>query len=146
MNTRLTAALLSLLAPALAQDAAAHHADAQLRVLLVANDPAAPTITFRQMAKPRTFALYRERTAAWEALLRYHFEHVTVVHGADYEVAMSDAADVTIFDTRPKVIAPPSGPGQRPAFLPASFDRPAILIAENAPLIGEPIGLKLDWL
>lgn len=118
-----------------------------LRVLLVGHNPDAPKVVFPQLAKPRTKRLYRERTAAWEALLRYHFEHVQVVHGNDYKTAMSEAVDVTIFDCRPKPLpAPNKTKSGRPLALPESFDRPAILIAENAPLIGEPIGLKLDWL
>ena len=128
---------------------------AELRVLLVGHDPAQPKVVFRQLAEERTFRLYRERTAAWEALLRYHFAHVTVVHGDDYRVEMSDDVDVTVFDCRPAQLAaarrvkdPETGATvhHRASYLPDSFDRPAVLIAENAPLIGEPIGLKLDWL
>ena len=142
----LSLALLTLSAIAPTQSGAPpHRTDDDLRVLLVGHDPAAPQLVFRQLAKQRTFALYRERTAAWEALLRYHFANVTVVHGADYRVSMSDDVDVTIFDARPPLLGTP-GESQRPPYLPASFDRPAVLISENAPLIGEPIGLKLDWL
>jgi len=126
-----------------------------LRVLLVGHDPAAPKIMFSDMAVARTEQLYRERTAAWEALLRYHFRDVKVVYGSDYRVEMSDAVDVTIFDAQPKAITaakrgkdPVTGEStyQAATYLPESFDRPAILIAANAPTIGEPLGLKLDWL
>jgi len=113
-----------------------------LHVLLVGHDPARPKVPFPQLAKPRTHELYRERTAAWHSLLREHFEDVTLVHAADYEVAMSERVDVTVFDAQP-----PRGPGGiKPPFLPRDFDRPALLIAENSPGIGEPLGLKLDWL
>lgn len=117
-------------------------------VLLVGNDPEAPRIPFRDHAKERTFKLYRERTAAFEALLRYHFEKVEVVHGADYDVAMSDDFDVTVFDTLPKALTTAvREPEYRAAtYLPESFDRPALMIADVSPRIGEPIGLKLDWL
>lgn len=138
-----------------APEATPASAPAELRVLLVGHDPARPKVVFPQLAKERTFRLYRERTAAWEALLRYHFAHVTVVHGDDYRVEMSDDVDVTVFDCRPAQLEaaredkdPETGATvyRRASYLPESFDRPAVLIAENAPLIGEPIGLKLDWL
>lgn len=150
--------ILALVAvPAAAQGNAEAGAGAQagLRVLFVGHDPAAPGVPFRDMATARTYALYRERTAAFEALLRYHFEDVHVVHGEDYEVGMSDTVDVTIFDARPKRMTPEvrkrdpkTGEWDyRPAtYLPESFDRPALMIAENSPRIGEPLGLKLDWM
>ncbi len=117
-------------------------------VLFVGNDPAAPKVPFRDLAKARTFKLYRERTAAFEALLRYHFENVKVAYGEDYRVEMSDDFDVTIFDTLPKALTKAvRQPVYKAAtYLPESFDRPALLIADNTPRIGEPIGLKLDWL
>ena len=113
-----------------------------LRVLLVGHDPANPRVVFPQLAKPRTHELYRERTAAWHSLLREHFEDVTLVHAAKYRPAMSQRVDVTVFDAQP-----PLGPGRLSMpLLPSDFDRPALLIAENSPGIGEPLGLKLDWL
>ncbi len=123
-------------------DAAEAPERSALRVLLVGHDPANPKVSFPQLAKPRTHELYRERTAAWHSLLREHFEDVTLVHAADYEVALSQRVDVTVFDAQP-----PRGQNQisRP-LLPRDFDRPALLIAENSPGIGEPLGLKLDWL
>ncbi|MCR9248650.1 MAG: hypothetical protein NXI31_26785, partial [bacterium] len=101
------AAVVSLTAAVTAQSPAASADESrELRVLFVGHDPEAPKVAFRQLAKPRTFQLYRERTAAFEALLRYHFENVTVVHGEDYLASMSDDYDVTVFDTRPKPIRP----------------------------------------
>ncbi len=136
----LTAVLAA--APAFAQEAD------NLRVLLVGHDPAAPKVPFPDMANERTYALYRERTAAFEALLRYHFEGVRVVHADDYRVEMSDEVDVTVFDALPKPVTPAGAEdGYRPAvYLPESFDHPALMIAENSPRIGDSLGLKLDWL
>lgn len=170
--TRLTAVLSALLlsasfagaqAPAasssspvsLASASPASAAREDLHVLFVGQDPADLKIMFSSMAVPRTRQLYRERTAAWESLLRYHFEHVTVVHGEDYRVEMSDDVDVTIFDVPPKALTavkrgtdPDTGKStyQAATYLPESFDRPAIMISASAPRIGEPLGLKLDWL
>ncbi|MFT7619178.1 MAG: hypothetical protein ACI97A_002828 [Planctomycetota bacterium] len=129
--------------------------DVGLRVLLVAHDPEAPSIPFASSATSRTYALYRERTAAFEALLRYHFKHVKVVYGADYTSAISDNFDVTVFDARPKALSPSSRnenptTGEidfKPArYLPESFNRASLTISDNSPRIGEPLGLKLDWL
>ncbi|MFT4511494.1 MAG: hypothetical protein ACI89X_004157 [Planctomycetota bacterium] len=126
-----------------------------LRVLFVGQDPANLKVMFSDMAVERTHQLHRERTAAWESLLRYHFKNVTVVHGEDYRVAMSDDVDVTVFDVPPKTLTaaergvdPDTGKPtyQSATYLPESFDRPAIMIGASAPRIGEPLGLKLDWL
>ena len=90
-----------------------------------------------------------DRSPAWESLLRYHFEHVTVVHAADYRPGMSDDADVTIFDARPperEGAGRDIGSYHQAGYLPHDFDRPALLIAENSARIGEPLGLKLDWM
>ncbi|MFK7738931.1 MAG: hypothetical protein AB8H80_01310 [Planctomycetota bacterium] len=134
--------------------AAAHH-DASLSVLLVGQDPAKPQTGMADDSAPRALPLLRERTAAWESLLRYHFANVTVVHGEDYVVSMSNDADVTIFDVQPKALTPAvrgtdpvtgDPTYQAATFLPQSFDRAAITIAHNSPRIGEPLGLKLDWL
>lgn len=120
-----------------------------LRVLLVGNDPANLKVTFADLAKERTLELYGERTAAFEALLKEHFENVTVVFGADYEASMSEAVDVTLFDTRPEPLASETKTThgyEQKGYLPHDFSWPAVMIAENSPLIGEPLGLKLDWL
>lgn len=126
-----------------------------LRVLFVGHDPAAPQLPFKDLATKRTVELYKERTAAFEALLRSRFEHVTIVYGADYRVALSDRVDVTIFDARPKALSPAERgvdpktgqPTYTPArYLPQDFAHAALTIAENSPRIGEPLGLKLDWL
>ena len=127
----------------------------ELKVLFVGHNPDAPQIMFANMAVERTKQLYKERTPAFEAFLNSRFEHVTVVYGEQYTISMSDDVDVTIFDARPKPITaskrevdPETGEMdyQPASYLPLSFDRPALLIAENSPQIGEALGLKLDWL
>jgi len=126
-----------------------------LRVLFVGHNPESPNMMFADIGTPRTVELYKERTSSFEAFLNQRFAQVTVVYGADYSVEMSDKVDVTIFDTRPKKLKestrdlnPETGEmDYKPAeYLPIEFDRPALLIAENSPQIGEPLGLKLDWL
>lgn len=128
-----------------------------LRVLLVGHNPDDPKVMFRQLATERTFRLHRERTAAFEALLRYHFERVTVVYADDYLPKMSDDVDVTVFDVVPRVLTAEvrefdedgkynPNSYRAPSYLPESFDRPALLTAGVTPRVGEPLGLKLDWL
>lgn len=137
-----------------AQDAPAQ---SDLKILFVGHDPEAPQRPFSGAfdENRRMKQLYAERTPAFEKFLRGRFKRVRVVLSADYAVAMSNDADVTIFDARPKVLTPgvnevDPATGQRvykPAsYLPMDFDRPALTIAENSPRIGEPLGLKLDWL
>ena len=130
-------------------------AKSELRVLLVGHDPEAPDMMFADLGTPRTVELYKERTAAFKTFLNERFVHVTIVYGADYRVEMSDRVDVTIFDARPKALQPAKrevDPDtgemdyQAAEYLPLSFDRPAMMIAYNSPQIGEPLGLKLDWL
>lgn len=126
-----------------------------LSVLFVGHDPASPHISFPDMAVERTHELYAERTPAFDAFLRAHFDEVRVVHAADYTTEMSDAVDVTIFDTPPTAIEEAGWrtdalTGQevysKAVHLPQGFDRPALMIGEASPRIGEGIGLKLDWL
>ena len=157
LNRFVALIVLSLLAgpAAAAEGPQGKTAARELRVLFVGQDPKAPVAPFADLAKPRTYALLRERTAAFEALLRYHFKDVRVVHGADYTAEMSADVDVTVFDALPKALIatrreknPTTGAvDYRPAaYLPASFDRPALMISHVSPRIGEPLGLKLDWM
>ncbi|MEM8710843.1 MAG: hypothetical protein AAGG01_07820 [Planctomycetota bacterium] len=143
------------LAPQTSSAADTARSKSQLRVLFVGNDPAAPDVLFADMANERTVELYKERTPAFEAFLTERFESVRVVYGGDYVASLSDGFDVTIFDTRPKALKeavrgvdPETGESiyEPAAYLPESFTRPAITIAANSPQIGEPLGLKLDWL
>ena len=152
--TRVVLVLVLMTAFAAAQSPAPHFEN-DLRVLLVGNDPSAPSAGMMDKQLARTLPLLRERTATWEALLRYHFANVTVVYGNDYRVEMSDQHDVTIFDTRPKALTPrvnKTDPktGERiykaASYLPPSYDHATITISDNSPRIGEPLGLKLDWL
>lgn len=138
---------LALSPSALPQDAVP--AKSSLKVLLVSHDPETPQVPFKDMAHERHAELYGERAALWEALLAEHFEHVSLVYGEQYEASMSDAVDVTIFDAKPPVAkeAVRDGMNYEPAeYLPRTFDRPALMISENSPRLGEPLGLKLDWL
>ncbi|MBQ2843213.1 MAG: protein-disulfide reductase DsbD N-terminal domain-containing protein [Alistipes sp.] len=95
-----------------------------------------------------------ERTAAWEAMLKEHFDSVATVQGKDYTPAMSEGYDVTIIDgpiptMRPReLIRDAAGkvvkviPAQR---LPEDFSGAVVSIGQQSENIGRSIGTKLDW-
>ncbi len=144
---------LALCGP-LAQASSPQIEKSELRILFVGQDPDDPQVPFRSLATERTYELFRERTAAFEELLREHFQSVRVVHGADYEPALSEAVDVTIFDAIPPDHRPDSSahdalPSQQIRwgnYLPRDFNRPALMISHVSARIGEDLELKLDWL
>jgi len=76
--------------------------------------------------------IYKTRMDDWMRFLGKNFMAVTGVDVRNYNVGMSDRADVTIIDAGP-------------VNLPANFDRPVILLHAMAPNVGLPIGLKFDW-
>ncbi len=120
-----------------------------LKILFVGQDPENPVIVFADASDKRQQTLYKERTGAFEKFLSERFNNVKIVFGADYTAEMSDSFDVTVFDSRPKALTEAVRDDDDytpPTYLPLDFDRPALLISENSPLIGEGIGLKLDWL
>lgn len=95
-----------------------------------------------------------ERMAAFEQLLREYFTTVKVVEAKDYLAEMSDAYDVTIFDGKPRELTPAfqkkDAQGRvvkyvRAGYLPKTFDRPAVVLAEMGETLGRTIGLKTDW-
>ncbi len=147
----LACALHYCASPSLAQS---NQAKSNLKVLVVSHDPENPKSVFAK-EEPRTLELLGERAALWDAFLQEHFNDVRVVYGPDYKVEMSEQADVTLFDVRPPALKkssrttnPETGEEQYHAaeYLPADFTHAALMIAENSPLIGEPLGSKLDWL
>lgn len=116
-----------------------------LEILLVGHDPAAPYINYEPTE--RMVALFEERTGAYESFLKQHFTEVTVVFANDYEVAMSNGADVTIFDAKPRVLIPADNvTSYFPQLLPDDFSKPALMIGEVSADIGLGSRLKLDWL
>jgi hypothetical protein len=106
-----------------------------LRILYVGYDPQKPMpakLVWYMPSEKRYAEFYKTRMPAFKSFLEKNFNEVKTVDGRDYDVKMSDAVDVTIFDAYP-------------VNLPADFNRPAILMAAVAPDIGMPIGLKFDW-
>lgn len=98
---------------------------------------------------------YNERMPSFKALLSEYFTTVKTVDARDYNEAMSDDVDVTIFDQTPTpikktVIHRDSVSGAVIGIDPAeivsdNFDRPSVFIGHTASTIGRSLGSKLDW-
>ena len=93
-----------------------------------------------------------DRTAAFGEMLRQYFQTVKVVAAEDWTPEMSRAYDVTVMDGRPKAIKPAwqekDASGKVIAYhsavyLPESFDRPMVTIAEVGNTVGRGIGAAL---
>lgn len=95
-----------------------------------------------------------ERIAAFEQMLNQYFQIVKIIDAKDYVPTMSEEYDVTIFDGKPRELMPgvrkTDAQGRvvkyvQPEYLPQTFDRPAIMLAEMGETLGRSIGLKTDW-
>lgn len=91
---------------------------------------------------------FKTRFNAFESYLKEYFTNVKAVDARNYTTDMSANYDVTIFDQR---INPWEKAERTPKYKPAKylkedFDFPTIFISNTAPMMGETIGLKLDWL
>jgi hypothetical protein len=106
-----------------------------LKVLYVGYDPQKPMpkdLVYYMTTSDRYASIYQTRMPAFKAFLEKNFSVVQVVDVRNYTPAMSDKVNVTIMDAGP-------------VKLPATFDRPMVLIAAMAPNVGLPLGLKFDW-
>lgn len=122
-----------------------------LSVLFVGNDPTQefmPPSYETGLAAERYPELMRERTPAFEALLKEHFETVKVVFGPEYKAAMSDDYDVTVFDVLPPSIGEVAGVSWKKQRLPNDFTHASVMIGDVAPkTLGRfGWGLRLDHL
>ncbi|MBS7253283.1 hypothetical protein [Flavobacterium branchiicola] len=90
----------------------------------------------------------KTRFNAFESYLKEYFTNVKAVDARSYTMDMSKGYDVTIFDQE---VTPFEEKQRSPQYKPAKylnedFDSPTIFIGHTAPVMGESIGLKLDWL
>lgn len=85
------------------------------------------------------------REASFKALLESHFNNVKCIDAKDYNWKMSDGYDVTIMDGRPAKLSEGRGKYDRAQYIPVSFSRPMITIAEQGEFIGQYVGSKNDW-
>ena len=99
--------------------------------------------------RDRVIARIQARAAEFRAFLNEHFATVKVVTPDEYNEAMSDDFDVTIFDAFPNPIGERHQMGAKlPVLISAGFTRPALCIGNVTwRLIGR-VGLnrKLDHL
>ena len=108
----------------------------ELKILYVGIDPLLgipkyDLISSGNLDKKHYEADISMRMNDFKTMLQTYFSTVECIDARKYQPSMSDLYDVTIFDSK--------------VSLPYDFSQPALLIAQNAPLIGEPIGLKTDW-
>ncbi|CAM3759332.1 hypothetical protein [Flavobacterium chungbukense] len=128
----------------------------KLSVLYVGYDPAVPlteefinSTTGTGGYSPERFKEdVKTRFNAFESYLKEYFTTVKAVDARSYTMDMSANYDVTVFDQR---INPWEKGERTPKYKPAKylkedFDFPTIFIGHTAPMMGETIGLKLDWL
>lgn len=96
----------------------------------------------------------KERAADFTRFLKQRFTKVTAIDGKDYRPEMSEAYDVTVFDSKPAVLRPEvierdeNGRViryEKAAYLPDDFDDAVICIAEASENIGRSLGNKNDW-
>lgn len=92
----------------------------------------------------------KERTEAFEKMLKTYFTNVTVINANDYTQQLSDNYDVTIMDGKPKEIAPLFQDAEKriymkPAYFTADFNKPILTIGQLSDDLGRRVGTKNDW-
>lgn len=137
----LTLCLAAILLPC--RVAAKHN----ISVLYVGGSPNRGVVMGLSGDSAKLAASAKERAADFTRFLRSRFKKVKSIDAADYQAAMSDGYDVTVFDGRPKPYSVTAGPDGRPVvrMLPEGFDRPTISIANASAAIGAGSGSKNDW-
>ncbi|MBD0833387.1 hypothetical protein [Aestuariibaculum sediminum] len=129
-------------------------------VLYVGFDPKTPIpeellggLGIASMTPERFKDDYKTRFPEFKSYLETYFRKVKTVDARVYKVEMSAHFDVTIFDQaikpwKPQVREMVDGKMNfEPAkYLTEDFDHATIFIGHTAPLMGQSIGSKLDWL
>lgn len=125
-----------------------------LRVLYVGGSPEFDTIGSRESDSDKISESAKERTAAFDKLLREYFTVVKSIDAKDYKPEMSKNYDVTIIDGRPQPYKVNKYKmmtkwGERDMedriYFPDDFDRPVLTIAEAGENVGRGNGIKTDW-
>lgn len=134
----------------------------RLSVLYVGYDPSIPMdpgvtkseIATGGMQAERFMQDVKTRFGSFESYLKQYFSKVGTVDARNYKKELSTAYDVTIFDQvvtpwkKQESIKGADGRSKNnPAeYLTEDFDFATIFIGHTAPVMGQSIGLKLDWL
>lgn len=118
-----------------------------LKVLYVGQSPSVPLkkyalVAAGAMAEERYAEDIRTRMPEFKNLLETFFEKVVCVDADAYTPELSVLYDVTIFDA-----LPPSqlSSAKVKCYLPETYDCPIVFIGHTAPMMGESLGLKMDW-
>ncbi|PKQ63907.1 hypothetical protein BZG02_07810 [Labilibaculum filiforme] len=129
-----------------------------ISVLYVGYSPDKPLpkeMPVRDEDKTEYIERLKVRMGSYETLLKKHFNHVKTIDGSDYNEALSDDYDVTIFDGMPTAIKEEKRvyndnneliEWEFPEYLSKDYDRATITIGICSPQIGQSLGLKNDWL
>lgn len=104
-------------------------------VLYVGGSPNCGVVMGMAPDSVKLAASAKERSADFSRFLKSRFRKVKSVDAGEYDPAMSEEYDVTVFDAVPP----------RDVVFPEGFDRPSVCIAEVAPAIGRSFGSKNDW-
>ncbi len=144
MRTRTLILTLCLAAILLPCRMAAKH---NISVLYVGGSPNRGVVMGLSGDSAKLAASAKERAADFTRFLRSRFKKVKSIDAADYQAAMSDNYDVTVFDGRPKPYSVTADSKGRPVvrMLPEGFDRPTVSIADASAAIRAGSGSKNDW-
>ena len=155
MRFLLTTILASLLVACSVPTSTEELSPERLRVLFVGNDPSTPEGYGYGGNSEYIAELNQTRVDEYTSFLAEYFD-VVQVFAEDYNVEMSNAVDVTIFDALPMELQGlDMSTGERKEwrssvrdtwkYLPEDFDSPAIIIAGLGAPIGDSLELKIDW-
>lgn len=144
MRTRTLILTLCLAAILLPCRMAAKH---NISVLYVGGSPNRGVVMGLSGDSAKLAASAKERAADFTRFLRSRFKKVKSIDAADYQAAMSDNYDVTVFDGRPKPYSTTTDSKGRHVvrMLPEGFDRPTVSIADASAAIRAGSGSKNDW-
>lgn len=144
MRTRTLILTLCLAAILLPCRMAAKH---NISVLYVGGSPNRGVVMGLSGDSAKLAASAKERAADFTRFLRSRFKKVKSIDASDYQAAMSDNYDVTVFDGRPKPHSVTADSKGRPVvrMLPEGFDRPTVSIADASAAIRAGSGSKNDW-
>lgn len=144
MKSRTLILTLCLAAILLPFRVAAKH---NISVLYVGGSPDRGVVMGLSADSAKLAASAKQRSADFTRFLRSRFKKVKAIDAADYQAAMSDGYDVTVFDGHPKPhsVTTDARGRQIARMFPEGFDRPTISIADASAAIRQGTGNKNDW-
>lgn len=147
-NIHFLAIMLIVFVLGFQEKSSAKNAKYPLKVLFVGYDVNRMPQEFREGLDEFT-AKDSVRMPAFKALLNNYFTEVKTIDCRDWKPEDSKPFDVTVFDYRTTPIEKEGnedGKNAQKYYLPDDFSKPVIFIGGTADIMGQSIGLKLDWL